>query len=70
LYAGRGGEIPVTVKIQTEFSIDPFDGFITNSRNQFMLCPELIHSITVQSAFVYCRLRIRAKWRNPEAGKQ
>lgn len=63
--------VPVIVKIQTAFSIDPFDGFITNNRTQFMLCPKLIiQRCSAESAFVYCRLGAIVKWRNPEAGKQ
>lgn len=44
--------VPVIVKIQTAFSIDPFDGFITY-RNQFMLCPKLIYNVAVQRVHLF-----------------
>ena len=53
LYAGQVSGIPVIVKIQTAFSVDPFDGFITNNRNQLMLCLKLIYNIAVQRAHLF-----------------
>lgn len=52
MFAGQLRGILVSVKIQIAFSIGLFDGFVTNNRKKFMLCPELIYSIAVQKVYL------------------